>query len=240
MDSSSSQRSTYVRGLFDRIAGRYDLLNRVISLRLDAHWRKKAVAAALKGDEKLVLDLGTGTGDLAFMAGRALGERGKIIGIDFALEMLRLANAKKRNDRQGHKTIFLQASALSAPFKNRTFDAALTAFVLRNITDLPLFFAEAYRVLKPGGKLVSLDMFPPAGSPFSFFYSLYFYHLVPWLGACLARDRAAYQYLSDSVRIFHRPEAIAEMIRQAGFKTVSIGRFLQGAVCLHVAEKAQA
>ena len=96
MDSSPSQRSAYVRGLFDRIAGRYDLLNRVISLRLDARWRKQAVAAALSGDEKMVLDLGTGTGDLAFLAGRAIGKKGKVIGIDFALEMLRLANAKRR------------------------------------------------------------------------------------------------------------------------------------------------
>ena len=140
----------------------------------------------------------------------------------------------------GHKTLFVQGTALAAPFKDRTFDAAVTAFVLRNITNLPLFFAEAYRLLKPGGKLVSLDMFPPAGSPFSILYSIYFYRLVPWLGACLARDRAAYQYLSDSVRTFHSPEAVAEMIRQAGFRPVSIRRFLQGAVCMHVAEKAEA
>ena len=240
MDSSPSQRSAYVRGLFDRIAGRYDLLNRVISLSLDARWRRKAVAAALNGDERMVLDLGTGTGDMAFMAGRAIGKQGKVVGIDFALEMLRLANAKRRADPQGHKTLFVQATALSAPFRDRTFDAALTAFVLRNITNLPLFFAEAHRLLKPGGKFVSLDMFPPAGFPFSILYSIYFYHLVPWLGACLARDRAAYQYLSDSVRTFHRPEAIAEMIRQAGFRAVAIRRFLQGAVCMHVAEKAHA
>lgn len=240
MDSSPSQRSAYVRGLFDRIAGRYDLLNRVISLSLDARWRKQAVAAALSGGERIVLDLGTGTGDLAFMAGRAIGKQGKVIGVDFALEMLRLANAKRRADPHGHKTLFVQGTALSAPFKDRTFDAALTAFVLRNITNLPLFFAEAHRLLKPGGKFVSLDMFPPAGAPFSILYSIYFYHLVPWLGACLARDRAAYQYLSDSVRTFHRPEAVAEMILQAGFRAVSIRRFLQGAVCMHVAEKAEA
>ena len=240
MDSSPSQRSAYVRGLFDRIAGRYDLLNRVISLSLDARWRKQAVAAALDGGERMVLDLGAGTGDLTFMAGRAIGKQGKVVGIDFALEMLRLANAKRRVDPHGHKTLFVQGTALSAPFKDRTFDAALTAFVLRNITNLPLFFAEAYRLLKPGGKLVSLDMFPPAGFPFSILYSIYFYRLVPWLGACLARDRAAYQYLSDSVRTFHSPEAVAELIRQAGFRAVSIRRFLQGAVCMHVAEKAEA
>ena len=240
MDSSPSQRAAYVRGLFDRIAGRYDLLNRVISLRLDARWRKKAVAAGLRGGERLVLDLGAGTGDLALLAGRAIGGQAKVIGIDFAFEMLRLADAKRRADPQGHKTAFLQGTALSSPFKDRAFDAALTAFVLRNITDLPLFFAEAQRVLKPGGRFVSLDMFPPSGSPFSVFYSVYFYHLVPWLGACLARDRAAYQYLSNSVRTFHRPEAVAEMIRRAGFQAVSIRRFLQGAVCMHIAEKAGA
>ena len=234
---SERQGAEYVRSTFDRIAHRYDLLNRIISFRLDAHWRKKAVAAALRGDERLVLDLGTGTGDLALAAARALQGAGKIVGLDFSPAMLRLAEKKRSRSRHGGRTFFILGSALSPPFKDETFDAAMTAFVLRNIPDLGLFFLQTFRLLKPGGRFVSLDMFPPSRLPFSFFYSLYFYRLVPWIGASLAHDRAAYQYLSQSVKGFYPPESIAEMIAQTGFGRVRTERFLNGAVCLHAAEK---
>ena len=232
-----TQRAEYVRCMFDRIAHRYDLLNRVISLHLDTRWRKKAVAAALRAGDRLVLDLGTGTGDLALAAATAIGEGGKVVGLDFSPEMLRLAKEKRSKEPQGGKTFYILGTALSPPFKDETFDVVMTAFVLRNVTDLAQFFLQAYRLLKPGGRLVSLDMFPPSGLPFSFFYSLYFYRLVPWVGARLAHDRDAYRYLSESVRGFDPPETIAETIQRAGFKRVSIRRFLQGAVCLHAGEK---
>ena len=116
----------------------------------------------------------------------------------------------------------------------------MTAFVLRNVSDLGLFFAEAFRVLRPGGKLVSLDMFPPSKGWFAALYSAYFYRVVPWIGGLLAHDRRAYKYLSDSVRQFHAPEVVAGMIQQAGFGRVTVRKFLRGAVCLHVGEKSDA
>jgi len=235
---SNTQRQQLVQTLFNRIAHRYDLLNRVISFHLDTRWREKAVQAlALKNSESLVLDLGTGTGDLALTAARQHQGTAKIFGLDFSLEMLRLAQAKKRKFAYGDKTVYILGSALAPPFKEQTFDAIMTAFVLRNIPDLALFFLQAYRLLKPGGKLVSLDMFPPSKNLFSLFYSFYFYRLVPWIGASLARDRNAYQYLSNSVRTFAPPETITQLIQQAGFEGVRIERFLKGAVCLHVGEK---
>jgi demethylmenaquinone methyltransferase/2-methoxy-6-polyprenyl-1,4-benzoquinol methylase len=102
---------------------------------------------------------------------------------------------------------------------------------------LNLFFSQAYDLLKPGGKLVSLDMFPPSGTTFSLLYSLYFYRLVPWIGASVAHDRGAYQYLSESVRNFHPPEAIGRLLEDSGFQSVRIKKMVQGAVCLHSAEK---
>jgi demethylmenaquinone methyltransferase/2-methoxy-6-polyprenyl-1,4-benzoquinol methylase len=126
---------------------------------------------------------------------------------------------------------------MSAPFKDGSFDGAMSAFVLRNVSDLRLLFAEAFRVLKPGAKFVSVDMFPPDKGWFSTFYSVYFHRLMPRIGAWLARDRDAYQYLSDSVRRFHAPENIVILIEQAGFKPVTVRKYLRGAVCMHIADK---
>jgi demethylmenaquinone methyltransferase/2-methoxy-6-polyprenyl-1,4-benzoquinol methylase len=113
----------------------------------------------------------------------------------------------------------------------------MTAFVLRNVSDLRLFFVQAFRLLKPGGRLVSLDMFPPPKGIFALFYSFYFYRLMPWIGGFLAKDRQAYQYLSESVRHFVPPETISEMLEQCGFEQIVLQRFLFGAVCLHSADK---
>ncbi|MFQ5682007.1 MAG: ubiquinone/menaquinone biosynthesis methyltransferase [Candidatus Binatia bacterium] len=232
------QRERLVQELFDRIARRYDLLNRVISFHLDTFWRKKLLGVlALKSNERFFLDLGTGTGDLALMAAREISENALMVGLDFSPEMLRLARAKRDRSPHGHSIVYLQGSALVPPFKDETFDAIMSAFVLRNITNLNLFFHQAYRLLKPGGRVVTLDMFPPKGFPFSVLYSLYFYRMVPWIGAGLAYDRKAYQYLSDSVRRFDPPETIAGLIRQAGLDRVKVRKFLRGAICLHVGEK---
>lgn len=233
-----TQRQQFVQTLFNRIAGRYDLLNRVISLHLDAHWRRKAIEAlAVESWGGFVLDLGTGTGDLAFTAARELRQDTRIFGLDFSLQMLRLAQEKKKRLFYGEKIEYVLGSALNPPFKGEIFDAIMTAFVLRNIPDLAALFREVYRLLRPGAKLVSLDMFPPSGNFFSLLYSLYFYRLVPWMGASLARDRDAYQYLSDSVRAFHAPERISELMQEAGFEKIKLRKFLRGAVCLHIGEK---
>jgi demethylmenaquinone methyltransferase/2-methoxy-6-polyprenyl-1,4-benzoquinol methylase len=237
MSVHSQPRDQAVQGMFDRIAGRYDLLNRVISLRLDGWWRKQAIEIVLINENPLVLDLGTGTGDLAFNAAKKSKGKARIVGLDFSSEMLHRAQAKRDQEPYRQCAAFVQGSAMASPFKGAVFDGVMTAFVLRNVSDLGLFFAETFRVLRPGGKFVSLDMFPPNQGCFSALYSIYFYRVVPWIGGLLAHDRRAYQYLSDSVRQFHAPEVVAAMISQAGFGRVTVRKFLCGAVCLHVAEK---
>lgn len=238
MFPSRDEHEQFVQKTFDRIARRYDLTNRIISFHLDTLWRKQVIKALeLKNSDQVILDIGTGTGDLALAAAREAGKKGKVVGLDFSAEMLRLAEAKKRRVPHGQRTFYVLGSALTPPFREGTFDAIMTAFVLRNIPDLDLFFVQAHRLLRPGGKLASLEMFPPSSAVFAFFYSMYFYRLVPWIGASIARDRAAYQYLSDSVRNFDPPEAIAALIRHAGFEGVRIRKFLRGAICLHIGEK---
>jgi demethylmenaquinone methyltransferase / 2-methoxy-6-polyprenyl-1,4-benzoquinol methylase len=223
--------------MFDRIAGRYDLLNRVISFRLDARWRRRVIQAVLHQPASHVLDIGTGTGDLIFDAVKMSNGKGRFIGLDFSLPMLRMAQVKHQNLSRRTGATFVMGSAMVLPFKNAMFDGAMSAFVLRNVSDLPLLFAEAFRTLKPGGTLITLDMFPPSGTWFSALYSVYFYRIMPRIGALLARDRAAYQYLSDSVRQFHAPEKVAHFMEQAGFEHVHVRKFLRGAVCMHSAIK---
>ena len=225
-----------VRRMFDRIAGRYDLLNRVISFRLDAWWRKKAVSAIVKTGREKILDLGTGTGDLTFTAGKSLRAPGKVIALDFSFRMIQLAKVKQQT-RRSSRTEFLQANALVPPFRDHMFDGVMTGFVLRNVSDLRLFFVQALRVLKPGGRIASLDMFPPSKGIFATVYAFYFYRFMPSIGGFLANDRQAYQYLSDSVRQFVPPEEVSELLKQCGFEQVTLHRFLFGAVCLHVANK---
>jgi len=230
-------RDHSVRNMFDRIARRYDLLNRIISFHLDAYWRNQAIAAVLDRPDPMLLDLGAGTGDLTFAALKATNGRARIIGLDFSAQMLELAEAKKQSVTNGGKTSFVLGSALRAPFRPDSFDGVMTAFVLRNVSDLSIFFSDAFGVLKEGGKLVSLDMFPPSRSLFAHVYGVYFYRIVPWIGGLLSRDRRAYGYLSQSVREFHSPEAVSDFIQAAGFTRVVLKKFLDGAVCLHVAEK---
>jgi len=226
--------------MFDRIAGRYDLLNRLISFRLDTYWRNQAIRAAVTGANLHILDLGTGTGDLALNAARRTRGNGRFTGLDFSLPMLRLARAKRAKALYGRSAAFVMGSAMSAPFKSSLFDSAMTAFVLRNVSDLPLMFTESLRVLKPGGIFVSIDMFPPAASWFARLYEIYFYCLMPRIGGLLANDQKAYRYLSDSVRQFHSPEQVSQYLEAAGFRQVRVKKYLGGAVCMHVAIKPRA
>jgi demethylmenaquinone methyltransferase / 2-methoxy-6-polyprenyl-1,4-benzoquinol methylase len=237
MSGETFSRDYVVQTMFDRIAQRYDLLNRVISFRLDRRWRHRVIEAALAGSFSQVLDLGTGTGDLIFEAAEKARGKGRFVGLDFSSAMIRLARAKRSGSSLRANAEFVLGSAMTAPFQSNVFDSAMTGFVLRNVSDLSLFFAEAHRVLKPGGRFVSLDMFPPPATWFSAFYSFYFHCLMPRIGGLLAQDRQAYRYLSDSVRSFHPPERVAELIRQTGFEQVTVEKFLGGAVCMHTARK---
>ena len=234
----SAPHDTLVRNLFDRIAWRYDLLNRIISFRLDSRWRRKAIRAlGVAGRPALVLDLGTGTGALALDACKLLAPGSRVVGLDFSRSML--IHAKDRTSRAGHaaRAAYILAHALAAPVRSESFDAVMSAFVLRNVGDLGSFFRESYRVLKPGGRMVSLDMFPPPQGVFSRLYWFYFGRLMPWIGGVVSGDPAAYRYLSDSVRAFVSPEKVADTIASAGFVDTRTVRYLRGAICLQVATR---
>lgn len=221
------EKERYVRGMFDAIAPRYDLLNRVMSFRMDQRWRKRAVDALAPRAGGRYLDVGTGTGDLLLaLSEREPGARG--IGVDLAGRMLPLARGKGVLD-------VAQANGLALPFNDASFDGAANAFVLRNVRDLDAFFREMRRVLKPGAPLVSLEISRPEGRVFGPLYRAYFYHVMPQVGRRLSGDPEAYRYLADSVKIVPTGDALAQRARAAGFGDARVERLMRGALAMVVA-----
>jgi demethylmenaquinone methyltransferase/2-methoxy-6-polyprenyl-1,4-benzoquinol methylase len=232
----ASQRALEVRRMFGRIVRRYDLLNRLMSLGMDRRWRRAAATAARPAGA-LALDLGTGTGDLALELRRQGAAR--VVGVDFSPEMLAAARAKARAAAETDSSPVM-GDALHLPFADGTFDCLTNAFLLRNLVDLPAAFAEMARVLRPGGRLVCLDMTQPPPGLFGALFRLYFRWLVPPLAGAVAGDFAAYRYLPESVKRLPDAAALAVLLRDAGLAEVRVRRLGGGTVALHTALKPSA
>jgi len=219
----SEEFSGQVRTMFDRIAGVYDLMNRVMTGGLDSQWRARAVERAALRPGEAALDVCCGTGDLAFELARAVGPGGSVDACDFSERMLELAEEKRKQIERGGDdrapVAFRWADALDLPYADRSFDAVTVGFGVRNLADLELGLAELARVLRPGGRLVILEITQPQRRPLSTFFRLWFDRFVPLLGT-LAGDRDAYSYLPDSVRSFPLPDRLAAMIDGAGLEGV--------------------
>lgn len=218
-----------VQAMFDRIAPRYDLLNRVMTAGLDRRWREAAAAAADVAAGQAVLDVCTGTGDLAFALRRRVTASGRVVGADFAENMLERAR-EKANER-GEQVEFIQADALALPFVDSTFDGATVAFGIRNVSDLGAGIAEMVRVVRPGGRVVILEITTPRH--LRRFYRLWFDRVVPLLGKLLGRDGAAYGYLPESVKRFPEPPQLAAVMADAGLGDVRWQLFAGGIIALH-------
>jgi demethylmenaquinone methyltransferase/2-methoxy-6-polyprenyl-1,4-benzoquinol methylase len=230
-DEVPGQRARQIQGMFGRIVPRYDRMNRIMSFGMDGGWRRMAARTAdVRG--KRVLDLGTGTGDMA----RELVRRGaaSVTGADFSPAMLTLAASRTRGDAP---CTWLAADAIRLPFADASFDRVTNAFLLRNLVDLPAAFREMARVLRPGGRLVCLDMTPPPRGAFTALYRLYFNRIMPPIAGFLSGDRAAYRYLPNSLTGFPDADALSNMLREAGFRTARYRRLGGGAVALHDAER---
>jgi demethylmenaquinone methyltransferase/2-methoxy-6-polyprenyl-1,4-benzoquinol methylase len=225
-------RASDVRAMFTRIAGHYDLMNTLMTAGRHHAWRRavaRAVAAAPAGP---VLDLATGTGDLAqAIAVQSPGRR--VVGADFSEAMLRRARAKLYSGRM--RAPLVAADALALPFPAQTFACVTSAFLLRNLEDLEKGLAEMRRVTRPGGAVVTFDIVRPTVPGWSALFSLYFHHVVPAIGSLVAGDRQAYTYLPDSVDRFPHPAALAELMRAAGLRDVRWQTLGLGTVALHVA-----
>ncbi len=224
-------RARAVGAMFDAIARRYDLLNRLMSAGQDVRWRRLAVAALTDLPPGPLLDLGTGTGDLALALRRALPDRA-VLGLDLSAGMLRVGCAKLA--ARGVQGVHLvRGDVLRLPFPDAAFAGAATAFTLRNVADLGAALREVRRVLRPGGAFVCLEITRPRPGPLAMLFGLYFQRLVPVAGGLISGRPAAYRYLPDSVERFVSGEELAAAMGAAGFREVRMHRFWPGAVTLH-------
>ncbi|MBI3249526.1 MAG: ubiquinone/menaquinone biosynthesis methyltransferase [Deltaproteobacteria bacterium] len=216
---SETDKASVVRAMFDRIAPRYDLLNRLLSFRLDQSWRRETIRALSLSPADVVLDVACGTGDLSELAART-GAR--VIGVDFSGNMLVAA----RQRRIGAE--FVQADASRLPFRSGAASALVSGFALRNFVSIPAVLQEAARVVTPGGRVAFLDVDTPRTALLRWGHGVYFNRLVPLLGALLS-DAWAYSYLPRSVAYLPEPEVMQRMFESAGFRNV-VRRQLSGGI----------
>jgi demethylmenaquinone methyltransferase/2-methoxy-6-polyprenyl-1,4-benzoquinol methylase len=220
-----------VRAMFDRIAGVYDRMNAVMTAGLDRRWRARAADLAAVGPGDRVLDVATGTGDLALELARRVAPGGEVVGSDFAEAMLDRAREKAAGRADVR---FEWADALALEYPDDAFAAATVAFGARNFADLHRGLAEMARVVRPGGRVVVLEITPtpPPPPPLSWFYGLWFDRIVPSLGR-VAGDEDAYSYLPNSVRRFPGPEGLAEAMAEAGLRDIHWILTAGGIIAIH-------
>lgn len=231
------EKRRFVGAMFDRIAPRYDLMNTLMSGGMHHLWRRQAARAAAQGVAGLALDVACGTGDLALELARQPGVTG-VVGVDLVPRMTALAREKvRRRDGQGRVALAV-GDALALPFTDGAFACITSAFLLRNVPDLRQALAEQARVLRPGGRLVSLEITPLAPTPWRPLFRFYFHRVVPLMGRLVAGDGAAYTYLPQSVDRFPRAEALAGLLREAGLAEVGWRLLGLGTVALHWGVKA--
>jgi demethylmenaquinone methyltransferase / 2-methoxy-6-polyprenyl-1,4-benzoquinol methylase len=219
-----------VRAMFDRIAGFYDVMNSVMTAGLHHRWRARAADLAALGPGDSALDVACGTGDLAIELARRVGAVGEVIGSDFAEEMLERARAKDPG------LVWEWGNALELPYASGRFDAATVGFGARNFSDLDRGLAEMTRVVKPGGRVVVLEITTPRKPPLSTFYRVWFDHVVPLIGR-LTGEQEAYTYLPSSVRRFPGPEGLAAAMQRAGLSDIRWVLTAGGIIALHVGTK---
>ena len=222
-----------VRAMFDRIAGVYDRMNHVMSAGLHHQWRARAADLAEVGPGDRVLDVATGTGDLAFALAERVAPGGAVVGSDFSEAMLARARQKgSAGAPPGVEIAFEAGNALELPYPDDGFDAATVAFGARNFSDLDRGLAEMARVTRPGGRVVVLEITTPQRPPLSWFHRVWFDRLIPGLGR-LAGDPDAYAYLPNSVRRFPAPEALAAALERAGMEDIRWVLTAGGIIALH-------
>ena len=222
--------------MFSRIAGRYDLLNHLLSLNIDRSWRRALVEQSGLAAGGRVLDVCAGTGDAAFSFAKH-AEPSEIVCVDLSREMLEIGVEKARRRKIEGVVRFVEGDALRLPFGDGRFDAVSIAFGLRNLPDYAAGIAEMKRVLAPGGRLLVLEFAPPSRDLYRKGYAFYLGRLVPFVGGAVSGSREAYRYLASSVGEFVTRERVVDLFQEAGLKNVSAKPMTGGIVFLYIGEK---
>jgi len=234
--ASNAEKAAYVSQTFARIVPRYDLMNRLMTGGRDQAWRRQVARLAALPPGGRVLDVATGTGDIALALARHY-PGAQVVGADFSLKMIHAGRSKFAAAGLESRVSLVTGDALRLPFSDDSFDAVTTGFALRNVTDVPRTFAEMYRLVKPGGRVVCLEISRPTLPLFRPLFNFYFYRVVPWLGGLISGHRDAYAYLPSSLTGFLTPEEIKAVMQEVGWRRVRYRRLMVGTVAMHVGVK---
>lgn len=234
--ANSDSKKEQVEQMFDRIAFRYDLLNRVLSFGIDKSWRKKALKKLKSLKPTSILDVATGTGDVAILEASTFPDA-KITGLDLSRKMLDLAEKKVIQKNLNHRIHLIKGDSEALPFDEGIFDAVTVAFGVRNFENLEAGLKEMNRVLRPGGKTVILEFSMPEKFPVKQFYYFYFKNILPTLGGWLSGDSKAYSYLPDSVAAFPSGDNFLTILKNAGFKETKADKLMFGIASIYTGTK---
>lgn len=237
-DPSSTDHAVYVQQMFGRIARRYDMMNRLMTFGQDQRWRRFVVRQAHLMPGAWLLDIATGTGDIAFEAQRQVRDL-HVVAADFTLSMMRVGQQRERAHAVpgAHPVAWHGADTLCLPYVAHSFDAVTSGYLFRNVTDIPHALAEQVRVLKPGGWLVTLDTTPPSRNLLHPFIHIHLKYLIPTLGRWITGQADAYNYLPESTLGFKTAEELAALMRDAGLTQVGYKRFMFGTMAVHWGQK---
>lgn len=214
-EASELTKKKQVEQMFDNISPKYDLLNRVLSMGIDIQWRKDVIKMVKASEPKTILDIATGTGDLAIMMGK--NTNAKITGLDLSAGMLDVGRKKVKEAGLENRITMVQGDSENLPFEDNTFDCATVSFGVRNFENLEKGLAEINRVLKPGGTFVILEFSYPTNFPMKQLYTFYSKNILPAIGKLVSKDQSAYTYLPDSVRAFPHGEEMKNILKNVNF-----------------------
>ncbi len=234
--SRQKSKKEQVAEMFDKISPTYDLLNRLLSAGIDKSWRKKALAMLKSSQPQVILDVATGTADLAILAQKMLNPQ-KIVGIDISEGMLALGKEKIQKLGLTEKISLQTADSENLPFADSIFDAVMVSFGVRNFAHLEQGLSEIYRVTQPKGKIMILEFSKPSAFPIKQLYQFYSKTFLPWLGKLISKDKAAYEYLPESVEAFPEGKNFVQILEKIGFKNVICKPLSFGICSVYMGEK---